>query len=127
MFSLIIAVIAIVLVGLLALATMYYLNNAGRDASATSQSALYLQEGSQLVGALEVYKLEHDGSMPTGTEAEIKETLLRDGKYLKSWPEKSWRFSTDYAFRAEVSTDACAVPSCSDTAYEAKSVCCSVD
>ncbi|KWT98294.1 hypothetical protein APY03_0429 [Variovorax sp. WDL1] len=90
-----------------------------------------------MVGALELYKLHNDGQMPTGDEQQIKDTLLQDGKYLKAWPQESWRFSTDYAFRAEVSSEACAavnkklgiegVPQCSDTAYEAKSVCCAID
>lgn len=135
MFSIIITVIAIALVAALIAACVYYGGQFATDGSAKAKSARYLQEGNQLVGALELYKSDHDGQLPTGTNEDIKNTLI-SGKYLKGWPEQEWGFTTDYAVRSEVDQNACkavndkigisTVPDCSDPAYLNVRVCCTM-
>lgn len=136
MFSLIITVISIALVATLALATIYYGGSFAKDGQARAQSTKYLQEGTQLVGALELYKTEHNGIMPEGTNEEVK-ALLVDKEYLKKWPASSWEYSQDFAIRADVEEATCrainkslkidVIPACSDPAYSAVKVCCNSD
>jgi hypothetical protein len=138
MFSLIIACIGILLVTALALAGAYYLKDAGTESFAKAHSAKFLQEGGQLIGAIEMYKSDHVGVTPAGTTDEIKQTLI-DGKYLSNWPDVKWTFTSDYAVRDDVTEDTCKMinkkfnaptdplPSCSDDQFKSKAVCCVVD
>lgn len=133
MFSLIITVISIALVAVLILATIYYGGGFVKDGTARAQSAKYLQEGTQLVGAIELYKSEHSGALPVGTNEEIKAELVR-ANYLKQWPAQDWAYTEDFAIRADVTEAACLalnktlkidnIPSCSDPTYTATKVCC---
>ena len=51
-----------------------------------SQSATQVYEGlSAISGAAEQYAKGHDGQLPQGSSAVVKETLL-DGGYLTDWP-----------------------------------------
>jgi len=51
-----------------------------------SQSATQIYEGlSAISGAAEQYAKGHDGQLPQGSSAVVKETLL-DGGYLTDWP-----------------------------------------
>ncbi|MNR71675.1 hypothetical protein D3C71_23070 [compost metagenome] len=135
MFSLIVALIAIALVGLLALAAILYLQNSSGEGISKAQGAQFIQEGGQITGALEIYKVDHVGALPSGTNDEIKNTLLQ-GNYLATWPDPKWEFKSDYITRADVSEDACLaintklgvplVPSCDDEAYKSRSICCNL-
>lgn len=136
MFSLIITIVAIALVALLALATIFYGTTFLSEGSARAMVTRTLQEGNQVIGAVELYKADHDGKLPTGTSDEIKATLLSTD-YLKAWPDVNWEFRTDYAVRTGLSEDSClsinkslgidTVPQCSDTNYTNRSFCCSAN
>lgn len=135
MFSLIITIMAVALVAALVLATVYYANHFAQDGASRARSAKYLQEGNQLVGALEVYKTDHDGQLPTGTNDDIKNALMQ-GNYLRGWPATEWGFTSDYAIRSEVDQASCqavndkigvsGVPDCNDPAYLNVRVCCTM-
>ncbi len=134
MFSLIMTVIAVALVAALALATLYYGGEFITDGSARAQMTKILQEGNQVVGALELFKADN-GGFPTGTSDEIKAKLV-DQKYLKQMPSGEWEFRNDFAVRTDLDESAClqinkkvginVVPACSDSAYTGRTVCCSV-
>lgn len=133
MFSLIITIIAVALVAALALATLYYGGEFVTDGQARANMTKIVQEGNQVVGALELYKADF-GSFPTGTSEEIA-TALVSNEYLRQIPSGEWEFRNDYAVRTDLTADAClainqkvgvnTVPECSDTAYEGRTVCCS--
>lgn len=133
MFSLIIIIIAVALVAMVALSSLYYggtAMNEGTDKAATSR---FLSEGTQIQAALQLYRVDHDDTLPTGTVDEIKQILL-DGHYLKSWPNNTWTLVNDYAVRTDLSTQACldlnaklgvsTIPSCSDPAFSNRNLCC---
>lgn len=134
MFSLIISLIAVVLVVILSIAAFSYLSNPSKDAVAKTQAAQYLQEGGQIVGSLEIYKAHNVGALPGGDSDTIIDTLLTQ-RYLKSWPEERWGFTSEYLIREEVHENACKVinknlgigdiiPSCDAEEYLSRSVCC---
>ena len=134
MFSLIVTVVAVVLVSLLALATIYYGGQYVADGQSRTTITKVLQEGNQVVGALELYKSDN-GAFPTGTSDEIKTQLLASN-YLTQIPDGNWVFQNDYAVRTDLSQSAClvvnqrlglsSIPACSDPAYAGKSYCCSM-
>jgi len=132
MFSLVITIIAIALVALLALATIYYGHSTFNDGHARAAAAKTLQEGNQIIGALELYKADK-GSLPTGTNDEIKSTLLSN-EYLAAWPTTQWVLRDDYVVRSDLDETAClmvnkqlkidTIPVCDDPAFTGKSYCC---
>lgn len=136
MFSLIITIVAIALVALLALATIFYAKTFVTDGAARASITQTLQEGNQVVGAVELYKSDHDGKLPTGTSDEIKATLV-SAEYLKAFPSSSWEFRNDFAVRTGMTSDAClavnkslgidSIPQCSDVSYTNRSFCCATN
>lgn len=138
MFSLIITIIAIALVAALAIATIYYGGTAFNKSSDSAVVSETLNKSNQISGAFELYKADH-GSLPTGTQQEIIDTLISK-KYLSAWPQSTsaasaWSLTTDYATISGLTESQCislnknlgitgAVPTCSDPAYAGKSYCC---
>lgn len=139
MFSLIITIIAIALVAVLAIATIYYGGTAMNRSSDTTVAAEALNKGNQIQGAFELYRADH-GSLPVGTADEIKQVLI-SSNYLKNWPESKsntsqWSLINDYATLSGLSQSQCesinlqmlgstTIPACSATGNEGKSYCCS--
>lgn len=138
MFSLIITIIAIVLVTVLVIATIYYGGSALTKSSDSANSAEVLNKGNQIQGAFELYRADH-GSLPVGTADEIKATLI-SSSYLKSWPNaknsSQWGLINDYATLSGLTQSQCetinqqmlgspTIPACSATGNEGKSYCCS--
>ncbi len=134
MFSLIVTIIAVALVAVLALATLYYGAQYVQDGQARAAITKIVQEGNQVVGALELYKADN-GGFPIGTSDEIKAQLMAKN-YLQQMPTGAWEFRNDFAVRTDLSEASCliinkkigvnSVPSCSDPAYTGQTVCCSV-
>lgn len=134
MFSLVITVIAIFLVALLAIATIYYANIYAEQGQTQARTARLIQEGNQIAGALEVYRADH-GAFPTGTSTDIQNELLNKN-YLTSIPEGNWTFRNDYAVRNDLTQESClainkrlgldSVPLCTDSAAASRTVCCEV-
>lgn len=140
MFSLVITIIAILLVGALAIATMYYGGSALNKSSAMTSTAQLMTEANQISGAFELYKVDHGvTSLPTGTVEQIKQAMMDQG-YLKAWPAHQnanmpqWSLTNDYAILTGITVEQCndinakygisPTPSCSDPSIEGKSLCC---
>lgn len=133
MFSLIITIISVALVAALALATLYFGGQFVNDGQARATMTKIVQEGNQVVGALELYKTDH-GSFPSGTSEEIAAELVSK-EYLRQVPSGEWEFRNDFAVRTDLTAEACLsvnqklgvneVPSCSSTDFAGKTVCCS--
>ena len=129
MFGLILSLIAIVLVGLAATATLYYGGSALTDASSNAEAAQLLGESGQIVAAVEAYKVDNTAAVPSNVG-----DLVNSG-YMNAAPASSWVFSTD-AVMASVSDEASCiqantllgynlttVPLCSES-DTTKSICC---
>lgn len=135
MFSLIITIISIALVAALALATIFYGGQIFQNSKEKTATMQTLQQGTQITGALELYKADH-GSIAAGTSAEIQATLLTED-YLKSWPSDSWQLQNGYAVQTGLTLESCtainakmgisSVPTCNDPAFAGKSFCCSTN
>lgn len=133
MFSLIVTIISVVLVAILAIATIFYGGDFAKDGQAKAKQTKVLQEGNQVAGALELYKADH-GGFPTGTSDDIKNALVSQN-YLKTIPSAEWHFINDFAVRSDLDEASCLkinqrvgvneVPACSDTTYTNKTICCS--
>ena len=133
MFSLVIVLVSIALVAALALATVYYGAQFAQDGANKAAVSRALQEGNQVVGAMELYRTDHQGQLPTGTADEIKSTLISQ-EYLKAWPDTAWEPHNDYVVRTGMTEAQCqavnrsygidTVPACSDPTFLGKSYCC---
>lgn len=130
MFSLIITIISIALVAALAVATIYYGGSVFGQGTSQAQAGKVVNEGQQIDGAIKLYQTDHAGSVPSDLQS------LIEGTYLKGIPPGQWSFQNDYVVNTDLSEEACkkanemlnlnltSVPSCSDPAWEGKTVCC---
>lgn len=134
MFSLVITVVAIALVTLLAIATLFYGAEYFNDGKYRTEVAKSLQEGAQIVGAFEVYRANNHG-LPTGTEEQIIKHMV-EKQYLQQWPDEAWGLRNDYAVRTDMTNEACKrinknfnidyVPRCTDEGFHLRTYCCSL-
>lgn len=133
MFSLILAVIALVLVTLLALAAVYFGGNAFTQGNDQAVEAGLLNQAGTLQAAVQLYQNDNAGQLPPAASAS---QALIQGSYLEAWPTSvgtGWQVSNGYAVSSTNST-ACTdmdlklgispVPMCSNTAYTNQTVCC---
>lgn len=133
MFSLIIAIVAILLVAALALAVVYYGSSAGSTGVQQAHEAGILNAAGTLQAAVQMYQNDHQGALPPAATAS---QALLSGNYLATWPNSpgaQWSVANGYAI---TSTDATScqqidaklgistVPSCSSTTYTDQVVCC---
>lgn len=130
MFSLIITVISIALVAILAYVAIYYGGTAWTNSQQKADAAKTINAGQQIAGAVQMYRNDH-GSVPSDL------TLLtsNNGEYLTALPEGSWVTGTDSVVAAvtqaqcmeinsQLGLNLSSIPSCSDPAFSATSVCC---
>jgi type II secretory pathway pseudopilin PulG len=140
MFSLIIAIVSILLVGALALATVYYGGTSFLMGSERAQIARVMNEGSQVEGAIRLFRVEQ-GRLPESPD----ELTDPNHQYLQALPTGSgeleaskFQFGDDYVFAAVSDAKVCeainakmgiegAVPMCSDPSVAGTKVCCEND
>jgi alpha-tubulin suppressor-like RCC1 family protein len=94
MFSLIITVITIALVAVLALATLYYGGAAFTQSSAAATAGKLINQGQQLIGAAELFRVEN-GRWPASVQEMVMSSYLRSVPVAKSavsaaLAENSW-------------------------------------
>lgn len=134
MFNLIITIIAIALIAVLAIATIYYGGSVWSQQETHAHTARILNEGSQIKGAVELYRNDHAGSNP----ADLAALTADSGHYLKSIPRGDWGFDGSYALSDVTEETNCRavneklgygyiVPTCADEAYLTRPVCCTTD
>ena len=127
MFSLVIVLISIVLVGAIAAAVIYFGGSAFTGGGDKAKATQAVNEAQQVKGALEVYKVQ------TGNVATSLTQLAPD--YLKAAPT-AWGTIDGYAYSSQETLANCkavnalyginTVPDCTDPAYTGVPVCCSV-
>jgi hypothetical protein len=132
MFSLIITIISIALVAALAVASIYYGGAAFTSGKLNAEAARYLNESTQIEGALAIYKNDNGGSVPAAVSA-------LSPQYLRAVPSGNWSFYDDFyatsvpsealciAANKKADVDLPTVPSCADAAVNNyKTVCCTL-
>ncbi len=100
MFSLIITVIAIVLVAVLALASIYYGGQAWNQGSDKAAVARYINEAQQISAAVDLFRADNTGAYPDDVGD-------LEGEYLKTLPEGAWAFSSDRIVRTGLTESQC--------------------
>ena len=100
MFSLIITMIAVALVAVLALASMYYGGDSLQQGTAKANAAKYLSEANQITAAANLYKLQNNGATPTAQD-------LVDNDYLQALPEGDWYINNGFIERPGISLEEC--------------------
>lgn len=100
MFSLIISIIAVALVAVLALASMYYGGESLTQGTATANAARYLNEANQITAAANLYKLQNTNQTPTAQD-------LVDNDYLKALPQGNWYVNNGFVERPGISLEEC--------------------
>lgn len=129
MFSLIITIVAIVLVTLLALSTIYYGGSAFRQGSVAAEAARIVNEGQQVRAALTLYDATY------GAPATSLQSLV-DAKALQASPQ-GWDVVDGHTYRPGLDQKLCLavnnkqgvdiIPTCGDPLYAANgALCCSV-
>lgn len=81
MFSLIITIISIALVGALAITTLFFGGDAFLKGKSEAEAAQYINESQQISAAVRLYQAENAGEMPSDLQAD-----LVDNNYLKELP-----------------------------------------
>jgi competence protein ComGC len=89
MFSLIIIAISIVLVVLIAVATLWYGGSQFNNGQVQAKAAQVVNESAQIQGAVEAFKLDNGENLPSSMS-----DLITYG-YLNAAPSASWSFATD--------------------------------
>lgn len=133
MFSLIIAIVAILLVAALALAVVFYGSSAGSSGVEQAHEAGILNAAGTIQAAVQMYQNDHQGALPDASTAQQE---LLSGNYLASWPGTpgvTWTTANGYAVTS-VDQTACqsidtklgipTIPSCTGTSYTNQTVCC---
>lgn len=103
MFSLIITIISIALVAALALATLYFGGSSFMDGKPEAEAARYINEGSQIVGAVRLFQAEKQGALP----GDLEDDLV--GYYLKDMPKTGvdWDIASNSLVKPVEQADVC--------------------
>lgn len=128
MFSLIIALVSIVIVGALVLAVVYYGGDAFTNSGTKAEVARIHNEAAQIAGAANLYRVER------GAQATNISDLV-SAHYLAASPGPNWQAAQDAAVLTGLEQSRCeqinaklgisGVPSCTDAAIVGKPACCS--
>lgn len=101
MFSIIIVFLSIVLIGVLTLATVYFVGDQLFGAQDDATAASVMNSGAQIMGAIQFYELDHRGQVPT----DIKALVEQD--YLDEIPPGGWTFGDDALIATDVGKGVC--------------------
>ncbi len=88
MFQMIVAVIAVAIVALLAIATIFYGGGVFTSSGERGKFDGYIQQGTQIQAGLKLYNVD-TGTMPTGSSSS-QFTTLESNNYLTSTPPGGW-------------------------------------
>lgn len=133
MYSLIITIIAIALVGALAAVSMYYGGPILNQYNDRARAARLVSEGTQVRGAAELYRVEK-GQPAEKLDELIGSKYLVDGIKSSEWAsivngyaQRSVDVSDNECILANKSMDIEGIPSCDDPKYAKRIVCCKQD
>ncbi|WP_018234217.1 hypothetical protein [Thioalkalivibrio thiocyanodenitrificans] len=130
MFSLIITIISILLVAVLAIASIYFGGTAWNQGGTKAAVTQYFNEGQQIAAAATLYRAENGGRNPESIQ------VLLDNNYLRVLPEGQWEFGNEIITRGSLNYDQCLlanqmagyedVPMCDDPGISGSVRCCEV-
>lgn len=133
MFTIIVVVVSIALVGLLAIATIYYGGNTFSNNMASAHQSGLLSQAATIRAAVQLYETDNQGALPPADSAS---QALIGGNYLSEWPNggsSAWSLQGGYALSTTDQASCLAidkklglssVPSCTDSQYQNITVCC---
>ena len=128
MFNLILSVISAVLIGLFALATVYYMSPATDFQQRLARAGRALNESAQIYGAVKIFEMERPGQQIASFSDLVP-------NYLSAMPVGEWLMESDGFVRPALEQDVCEIfnqkmgygviaPSCGDESYKDRIVCC---
>lgn len=127
MFSLLATLIAIVLVGLLAIATVYYGGSTFTDARMSADATALINQGQQVRAAVDMHKQQYRVGVDSLEE-------LVDKKFLTALPASQWTSTGGYAVSQVGDSNLCleankkmgvnGIPNCEDPRISNLTVCC---
>jgi len=97
MFQLIVAVVAIVLIALMVIATLYWGGSAHSEAAIRAQYAGNMNAAAQIEGAMQLYYNDNGVNAP-GEGPELLQ-FLKDNNYLKEIPDGDWVVDTRQIYK----------------------------
>lgn len=86
MLNLTLSILAILIVAGLALVSVFYGGSIMKDSGRDTAVAQYITSGTQIVAAIDLFRIHNDGNLPQDLE-----TLL-DQDYLSATPQGGWAF-----------------------------------
>lgn len=98
MFQLIIAVVAIVLIAIMVIASLWWGGYIFADSKIRAEYAQYMNTAAQIEGAMQLYYNDKATPVP-GTTSEERLQHLFSTKYLKEVPEGDWVVDVDTLYR----------------------------
>lgn len=101
MFSLILSLLVVVLIGVMGFAATYYMGGSTFTAKDKATAATVINGAAQIDGAIKLYKAQHRGDVPESLEAMV------DEGYLKSVPDGEWTFGENSVTNSAVSDEIC--------------------
>ncbi len=105
MFQLIVAVVAVVIVGLLALATIFYGGSVFQDSGEKGRFDGYVNQGTQIQAGLKLQQID-TGSAQIGTSTQ-QFTALESQNYLTSKPQGDWIIDNQVIYKPLTDTAQC--------------------
>lgn len=120
MFSLILSLLVMALIGVVVFMGSYYMGDGAFAAKDQASAATVINGASQINGAIKLYEVQHRGNPP-----ESLDTIVEEG-YLKSIPQGEWAFADDAVQNTGVKEATCrqvnkrlhddpAIPVCSES------------
>lgn len=97
MFQLIVAVVAIILIAIMVIATLYWGGSAHSEAAIRAQYAGNMNAAAQIEGAMQLYYNDFAVNPPGENEAVLN--FLKDNHYLKEIPEGEWTVSPNQIYK----------------------------
>jgi len=104
MFSLIITIISIALVGALAITTLFFGGDVFLKGKSEAEAAQYINESQQISAAVRLYQAENAGQMPSDLQAD-----LVDNNYLKELPVSGelWQIGDNSLVKGVADAETC--------------------
>lgn len=101
MFSLVLALVSILIIAVLVVATLWFGGSGFTTGQVAATAARVVNESAQIQGAVETYKVNNGDNLPSSMSD------LINGGYLNNAPSASWSFATDSVQSSILDQPAC--------------------
>lgn len=101
MFSLILSLMVVALIGIVVFMGSYYMGNGAFAAKDQASATTVINGASQINGAIKLYEAQHRGNPPESLDAMV------EAGYMKSIPDGEWAFADDAVKNTGVKESIC--------------------